>query len=382
MALCQTIGVPNGYMSNIGLFGEPWTPRIWFLPKRVAELEPHMIGLCELRKPYLLLIGDQDNPINAKTACGLRDWAPEACLGQLRFTDRAVDLGLSDLSPREAAIRGAKTLIIGIAPPGGQLPESWRVVLIDALEAGLDLAAGLHQRLNAIPEIESCARRLGRQIYDVRHCDTQFPLGTGSRRPGRRLLTVGTDCVVGKKYTALAIARAMAARGLRVDFRATGQTGILISGRGVAIDAVVSDFLSGAAEALSPANTPDHWDIIEGQGSLFHPAYAAVTLGLLHGSQPDALVLCHDLTRKSLASFPHYPVPPLEEAIPAYLSAARLTNANATFVGIALNTSALSTKDSTETLDRLSQRFNLPCVDPIRTGVAPILSALERFNER
>lgn len=341
-----------------------------------------MNGLHELRKPYLLLIGDQDNPINAKTAYGLRDWVPEACLGQQRFTDAAVDLGLRELSPRQAAALGAKTLIVGIAPPGGQLPASWYAVLVEALEAGLDLAAGLHQRLRDIPQIAHCARRVGREIHDVRHCDAVFPVGRGVRRSGRRLLTVGTDCAVGKKYAALAICKEMATRGHRVDFRATGQTGILISGRGIAVDAVVGDFLSGAAEALSPANVADHWDIIEGQGSLFHPAYAAVTLGLVHGSQPDALVLCHDLARKTLSSFPEFPVVSLEEAMPAYLSAARLVNPGAHFIGVALNTATLAPDEAKVVLARTSERLALPCVDPMRTGVSPLVDALERLDAR
>ena len=172
----------------------------------------------------------------------------------------------------------------------------------------------------------------------------------------------------------------MEVRGHRVDFRATGQTGILISGRGVAIDAVVGDFLSGAAEALSPRGAPDHWDIIEGQGSLFHPAYAAVTLGLVHGSQPDALVLCHDLARCTLASFPHFPVVSLEQAMPAYLSAARLTNPRAKFVGVALNTSSLSEREAKGILDRIAEQLGLPCVDPIRTGVDLLVDALEHFD--
>jgi uncharacterized NAD-dependent epimerase/dehydratase family protein len=270
--------------------------------------------------------------------------------------------------------------VIGIAPPGGQLPASWHAVLIDALQAGLDIAAGLHQRVKSIPAIAECAARLGREIHDVRHSDSAFPVGTGIRRPGRRLLTVGTDCVVGKKYTALAIAKGLRARGHQADFRATGQTGILISGRGVAVDAVVSDFLSGAAEALSPSNAPEHWDIIEGQGSLFHPAYAGVTLGLIHGSQPDALVLCHDVGRKTLASFPRFPVVALEQAIPSYLAAARLTNPNPRFVGIALNTSRLSEEQAKDTLARTADRMGLPCVDPIRTGVEPLVNALEHFD--
>ena len=339
-----------------------------------------MNGVHEIQKPYLLLVGDVENPINAKTALGLRDWVPEACLGQLRFTDRAVDLQISEMTPGEAAARGAKTLVIGIAPPGGQLPAAWGEVLIEALHAGLNLAAGLHQRIADMPEIARCAARLGRQIHDVRHCDFKFPVGTGLRRPGRRLLTVGTDCVVGKKYTALSIAKTMAARGHRVDFRATGQTGILISGRGIAVDAVVSDFLSGAAEMLSPANTPDHWDIIEGQGSLFHPAYAGVTLGLVHGSQPDALVLCHDFGRTRLASFPHVPVVSLEDALPAYLAGAQLTNPSVRFVGIALNTSSVSAEEANDLLGRIGEQLKLPCVDPIRTGVDSIVSVLESFD--
>jgi uncharacterized NAD-dependent epimerase/dehydratase family protein len=336
----------------------------------------------DIPKPYLLLVGDMNIAANAKTAFGLRDWTPEACLAQLRFTDRAVDLGLPSMSPQQAAAAGARTLVIGIAPPGGQLPESWHQTLLDALNAGLDVAAGLHQRLSQIPEIAACAARLGRQIHDVRYCDTKFAVGSGKPRAGRRLLTVGTDCALGKKYTALALAKALAEKGVSCDFRATGQTGILISGRGIAVDAVVADFVAGAAEALSPASSPDHWDIVEGQGSLFHPAYAGVTLGLLHGSQPDALVLCHDPTRKSLSGFPHMPVVSLDRAISAYLAAARLTNPRARFVGVSLNTSTMTEAEAHRALKSTSESLGLPCIDPIRTGVEAITRVLETFDAR
>lgn len=337
-------------------------------------------GVHSIRKPYLLLLGDVENPRNAKTAFGLRDWTPEACVGQLRFHSQVVDLGLPDMSPEQAFAAGARTLVIGIAPPGGQLPESWHRTLLESLSVGLDLAAGLHQRLKDIPEIAACAAKYGRQIHDVRHSAASFPVGTGERRAGKRLLTVGTDCALGKKYTALAIAKAMVARGYAADFRATGQTGILISGRGVAVDAVVADFIAGVAETLSPANAPDHWDIIEGQGSLFHPAYAGVTLGLLHGSQPDALVLCHDPTRKFLNGFPHFPLRSVEEVMPAYVAAARLTNPDVRFVGVSLNTSSLGEEEAREVLRRTEQSLGLPCVDPIRTGVEPIVAVLESFH--
>jgi len=334
----------------------------------------------QIQKPYLLLIGDMDNPINAKTALGIRDWTPEACLGQLRFSPQAVDLGLPELTPAQAAAAGAKTLVIGIAPPGGQLPERWHTTLIEALEAGLDLAAGLHQRLSAIGPVAAKAAALRRTLHDVRYSDTRFLVGTGLRRSGKRLLTVGTDCALGKKYTALAIAKALKQKGIPADFRATGQTGILITGTGIAIDAVVADFIAGAAEALSPASSPNHWDIIEGQGSLFHPAYAGVTLGLLHGSQPDALVLCHDPTRRTIASFPHIRVKSPAEAIPAYLDAARLTNPGVRFVGVSLNTSSLSEADAGRILDSTARSVDLPCIDPIRTGVESILPILETFH--
>jgi uncharacterized NAD-dependent epimerase/dehydratase family protein len=338
--------------------------------------------LHNLKKPYLLLIGDTENPVNAKTAFGLRDWAPEACVGQLRFHSRAVDLGLPDMSVQQAVEAGAKTLIIGIAAPGGALPQSWHGVLVEALRAGLDLAAGLHQRLGDIAELQGCAAQFNRQIHDVRHSTGKFPVGTGIRRPGLRLLTVGTDCALGKKYTALAITQELKTRGRKADFRATGQTGILIAGSGIAIDAVIADFIAGTAEALSPANAADHWDIIEGQGSLFHPAYAAVTLGLLHGSQPDALVLCHHPTRKTLNEFPHMPVLSPAQAIPAYLSAAYLTNPEARFVGVALNTSSLSEDEAARAIERTAAAVGLPCVDPIRTGVGRIVDALEKFDAR
>jgi len=334
----------------------------------------------QIKRPYLLLIGDVEESLYAKTAFGLRDWAPEACLAQLRFTRNSIDLAIPEMSVRAAAEAGAKTLVVGIAPPGGRLPESWYATLLQALDAGLDLAAGLHQRLREIPAIAERARTLGRQIHDVRHTDRGFPVGTGLPRSGKRLLTVGTDCALGKKYTALAIARALKARGRPCAFRATGQTGILICGSGVAIDAVVADFIAGAAETLSPANSPDHWDIIEGQGSLFHPAYAGVSLGLLHGSQPDALVLCHDPMRKTLSGFAHMPLMALDEAIPAYLAAARLTNPRVRFVGISLNTSALTAREAAVLLKRTSDSLHLPCVDPIRGSVEPIVETMEKLD--
>jgi uncharacterized NAD-dependent epimerase/dehydratase family protein len=191
-----------------------------------------------------------------------------------------------------------------------------------------------------------------------------------------RVLTVGTDCALGKKYTALALTSELTSRGVDATFRATGQTGIMIAGAGVPIDRTISDFTAGAAETLSPDAAPTHWDVIEGQGSLFHPAYAAVTLGLLHGSQPDALVLCHDPTRITIGDYPDYPIPDLQHAIDTYLSAARLTNRAVRCVGLSINSSALDQAAWEAYRDEVSARLQLPVCDPLRGGLAPLADRL------
>jgi uncharacterized NAD-dependent epimerase/dehydratase family protein len=323
--------------------------------------------------PYLLFLGDAPDIATAKTAAGIRQWRGERCAGQLRLPGCRVDLGLPDLTPREAAARGIATLIIGIANDGGFIAPAWVPSIVEALEAGLDVASGLHQTLASVPEIAAAAERTGRRLIEVRQPSESFMPGTGRKRSGMRLLTVGTDCAVGKKYTALAIEKEMRARGVEADFRATGQTGIFIAGRGVAVDSVVSDFVSGAAEWLSPPAAPQHWDVIEGQGSLFHPAYAGVTLGLIHGSQPDVMVLCHDASRTGLADYEGYAIPGYEACFQAYLAAARLTNPAARFAGISLNTSLLDDAAAARAVAEVSARVALPCCDPIRHGVGPIV---------
>ena len=329
-----------------------------------------------IQSPYLLLLADAPDLGWAKTAAGIWQWRRELCAGQLRLPGCGVDLGLPDLTPQEAAARGIRTMIVGVANDGGYISAAWVPAIVDALQAGLDVASGLHEPLAGVPQIAAAAAASGRQLFEVRHPMISFKPGTGIRRSGRRLLTVGTDCVVGKKYTALAIDRELRARGVDSDFRATGQTGIFIAGRGVAVDSVVSDFVSGAAEWLSPAAAADHWDIIEGQGSLFHPAYAGVTLGLVHGSQPDVLVLCHDFGRAHLDGYEGFAIPSYETCMEAYLTAARLTNPQVRFGGVSLNTSRLNDREAGRVLDEVSKRLSMPCCDPIRTGVGPIVDRL------
>ncbi|MGH8239252.1 MAG: DUF1611 domain-containing protein [Steroidobacteraceae bacterium] len=328
----------------------------------------------ELRKPYLVFVGDAGSGPYAKTAYGVRDWAPEACLAQVRLPGCPVDLGLPEMTPQAAAAAGARSLLIGVAPLGGQIPPEWEPLLQRAVEAGLDIVSGMHTSLLDVPGLADAARCNGAALVDVRRPRQSFPVGTGQRRSGKRLLTVGTDCSLGKKYTAIALARALQARGIKADFRATGQTGIMISGVGICVDAVIADFIAGAAECLSPPAAADHWDIIEGQGSLFHPSYAGVTLGLLHGSQPDVLILCHDPTRTHLKALPDFPIPSLRVAAQRYLEAARLTNPAVRLAGVSLNTSKLDDAQRARVIAETAASMGVPCFDPLQT---PLDAALD-----
>ncbi|WP_191251607.1 N-acetyltransferase DgcN [Kordiimonas sediminis] len=328
-----------------------------------------------LQAPYLLFLGDAKDQLAAKTAQGIKDWRPEKCVGQLRLWDCKATLGLQDMTLQEAWDKGARTLVIGVATRGGKISAEWHDCIMEALDIGYHVASGLHARLTQIADVSKKAADKGLDLFDVRHADGTFECGSGEKRSGKRVLAVGTDCSVGKMYATLAMECAMLARGMKATFRATGQTGIFIAGSGVSVDAVVSDFISGAVEQIAPANDPDHWDLIEGQGSLFHPSFAGVSMGLLHGAQADALIMCHEPTRKTMRGV-DYPLPSIEDCMDLNLRCARLTNPNAKFIGLAVNTSALSEAEATTYLQELSDQFGLPAVDPVRTGVDALVDAL------
>jgi uncharacterized NAD-dependent epimerase/dehydratase family protein len=329
----------------------------------------------QIRQPYLLFLGDVQDRLAAKTAQGIVDWRRDWCLGQLRMAGCVADAGLPDMTVTEAAAAGARTLVIGVVNAGGILPEQWTPVIIEALASGLDVASGLHMKLAERPAVADAARRYGRRLFDVRHSGERFDVGTGVKRSGMRLLSVGTDCNIGKKYTVLALEREMRARGFDADYRATGQTGVFISGRGVAIDAVVADFVAGAVEWLSPAAGPHHWDLIEGQGSLFHPSFAAVTLGLLHGAQPDAFVVCHEPSRTAMRGVSH-PTPAIAQVIDLTVRCGALTNPGIRPVGISINTSALDEAAARDYLRQLEREHELPATDPMRFGAGPIIDRI------
>ena len=329
----------------------------------------------QIETPYLLFLGDASDALAAKTGQGIVDWRPEAVAGQMRLPGCGADLGVAEMSVAEAARAGARTLVIGAVNPGGVLPDAWRVPIVEALDAGLDIASGMHTRLRDLPEVAEAARRSGRRLFDVRHPAESFRTASGHKRSGKRLLTVGTDCSVGKKYAALAIERELRKRGVDADYRATGQTGILISGSGIAIDAVVADFAAGAAEALSPDADAGHWDVVEGQGSLFHPSFAGVSLALLHGTQPDAFVVCHEPTRRTMRNV-ETPISRIEDVIAQTTALGRLTNPHIRCAGIALDTSALSAADAERVIDQTGNRFHLPACDPVRQGAGVIVGGV------
>jgi len=328
-----------------------------------------------ITKPYLLFLGDAHDDLAAKTAIGVWQWRPEDCVGQLRLAGCVPKLPLAELSLEEARARGAKTLLIGVANRGGTIADNWVAVFTRALELGFDLCNGLHTRLASIEAIRLAALRSGGRLIEVRE-PSKHGIATAKPRSGHRLLAVGSDCSVGKMYTTLAIERELSRRGVPADFRATGQTGIMIAGGGVPVDAVVSDFVAGAIEELCPANEVDHWDIIEGQGSLFHPSFSGVSLGLLHGAAPDALVMCHEPTRKHVRGLPHWPIPDLHDCFELHLRCARLLDPRVRFVGIAVNTSALDESAAQSCLAELEAEHGLPTSDPVRFGVTRIVDQM------
>ncbi|MEO1455381.1 MAG: N-acetyltransferase DgcN [Pseudomonadota bacterium] len=329
-----------------------------------------------IKTPYLLFLGDAPDQLAAKVAQGIRDWHPEACVGQLRLPGCQADVGLPDMSLSEARAAGAETLVIGVANRGGYISKLWKDELHTALEQGFDLASGLHNLLRDEADLVRTAEAHGRMLHDVRVPSVEYPIANGKRRGGKRCLAVGTDCSVGKMYTALAMERTMRERAMKATFRATGQTGILITGDGVPLDAVIADFMAGSVEWLTPENDDDHWDLIEGQGSLFHASYSGVTMALIHGGQPDALILSHEPTRTHMRGLPDYALPSLEALRDTALPLAQIVNPGARVVAVSVNTKAMGQDEALSYLEGVEARMGLPTVDPFRQGADRLVDAL------
>lgn len=334
------------------------------------------MNTIELKAPYLIFLGAETRDGFAKTGFGIVDWRPSLCKGQMSLEGGTIDLGLPAMTIKQAAEANVRSLIIGTASIGGGIPEAWIDTLVDALLQGIDIVAGVHNHLKDMPRLREAATQSGARLVDVRTPPDNLPVGNGKKRTGRRLLTVGTDCTSGKKYTALALEKDMRGSGMNVDFRASGQTGIMIAGKGIPIDAVVSDFVSGAAEILSPDNEADHWDIIEGQGGIFHPGYGAVSMGLLLGSQPDAFVVCHEANRKHLEGWENFDLPPIQAVIERTIQIGKLTNAAIRCIGVSVNTAQLNPEERKIYLAELSEKIKLPCIDPLKDGTQKIIDYL------
>lgn len=329
-----------------------------------------------IETPYLLFLGDAPDQLAAKVAQGIKDWRPANAVGQFRMEGCKADVGLTDMTLEEAKAADAKTLVIGVANRGGVISQEWKKVLVMALEEGFDLASGLHNLLRDEPDLVAVAEATGRALHDVRIPSVQYPIANGKKRTGKRVLAVGTDCSVGKMYTALCMDAEMRERGLKSSFRATGQTGILITGDGVPLDAVIADFMAGSVEYLTPDNDADHWDHIEGQGSLFHASYSGVTMALIHGGQPDALVLAHEPTREHMRGLPEYQQPSLPELRDVALTLARVVNPDCKVIGVSVNTQHLSDEDARAYLAEVESEMGLPTTDPFRYGAGPLVDAL------
>jgi uncharacterized NAD-dependent epimerase/dehydratase family protein len=332
-----------------------------------------------IQQPYVLFLGDAPDPLAAKVAQGIKDWRPGLSIGQITLPGCKADMGLKNLSIKEAVSMRAKTLVIGVANRGGIISDKWKDVLKEAIISGLDIASGLHNLLRDESELVNLAKIHNTNLIDVRVPTVEYPIANGIKRSGKRCLAVGTDCSIGKMYTAIALEKEMKNKGLKATFRATGQTGILITGDGVPLDAVIADFMAGSIEHLTPDNDEDHWDIIEGQGSLYHPSYSGVTMALVHGGQPDALILCHEPTRSHMRGLPGYSLPTLRELNDTAINLAKVVNKNVKVIGISVNTSNMENEKALEYLKQVEEEMKLPTVDPVLTGTSRIVEELDNF---
>jgi D-glutamate N-acetyltransferase len=279
----------------------------------------------------------------------------------------------------EAVERGAGTMLIGVAPTGGRLDDAWRALVLEAIDSGLNIESGLHTILADDPQFRAAADERGVQLRDLRLTppDLGVPRGPNGRRPGVRVVhSVGSDVAIGKKAVTVELDAAARARGMRSVYVPTGQTGIAIAGWGIAVDHVLSDYVSGAAERLvDEGGSRGDLLFVEGQGSLFHPAYSAVTLGLLHGCSPDVLVLAHRADATHFEGYPDVALPPLPELIEAYEMICRPLRP-ARVAAIALNTSRLSGGEAREAIARTEDLTGLPADDLVRFGPDRVLEAV------
>jgi uncharacterized NAD-dependent epimerase/dehydratase family protein len=339
---------------------------------------------------FLILADGEFGPLTSKTANSIIRYLPDRTVGvvdQVHAGRTAQDvLGFGGTIPVVATMREGlafkpDAILIGIAPVGGRLPEQWRTWLAEAIDTGCSIWSGLHTFISDDPMLADLARKKGVAIHDLRRPPADLPVASGKAKAVEPfvILTVGTDCNVGKMTSQLQITRQLNARGARTRFVATGQTGIMIEGWGIAVDAVVADFIAGAAERLVLEGSANA-DIVlvEGQGSLNHPGYSGVTCGLLHGACPDALILCHQASRKYIGDYREAAwlrIPSLSEYIRLYESVAAVVHPTRT-VAISLNTYDMPEAEARAACEAATRETGLPCTDPVRFDSAPLVDAV------
>ncbi len=340
---------------------------------------------------FLILAEGSFGPVSSKTANACIRYAPHEVSAvidsaQAGKTAQQV-LGFGGAIPvvpslADGLVLRPSALLIGIAPAGGQFPDAWRPIVADALRAGLDVWSGLHTWLGDDPEFAALAATAGATIVDLRRPPADLAVATGRVRAldATVVLTVGTDCNIGKMTTQLQLRDAVRALGHRVHFAATGQTGILVEGRGISVDAVVADFIAGAAERLT-VEAAEGADIVlvEGQGSLIHPSYSGVTLGLIHGSLPHAMILCAQPSRVAIRNHDWVPIPSLGEMIRLHEQVCEPLRP-APVIALALNTVDLTDREAEDAIARASAETGLPVTDPVRFDPQPIAEAVSAFH--
>jgi uncharacterized NAD-dependent epimerase/dehydratase family protein len=336
----------------------------------------------ESDKKYLVLAeGKSGDEHYGKTMRGIVHYGPHpvvAILDSARAGESYAGIPIV-ASVDEAARFGPTTAAVGVATQGGRFPPAWRELLKDSIRAGLDLESGLHEFISDDAELLGLAAEHGVELRDLRKppADLSVPTGENLQVPATIVLTVGSDCAIGKKTVAVELDRAAQRRGVKSVFVPTGQTGIWIAGWGIAIDAVVSDFLAGAAERLVVEGTARGGELlwVEGQGSLVHPAYSGVTMGLMHGAAPHAYVLVHKARATHTEGYPDHPLPPLPELIELH-ERASLPLRPAKVVAVALHTGALAEEDARAEIGHVQEETGLPTDDPVRFGADTLLNAV------
>ncbi len=346
-----------------------------------------MKGPRSIARRYVILAEGRLSSLGSKTANAALLYIPEQIVAvvdstkQRSTTQEIVGLG-GDIpivhSIEEAMGREPDTLLVGIAPVGGQLPEDWRPFIRDALERKLSVISGLHQFLSTDPEFRALARANGAQILDLRKVPSSHNIiaqGSWRRRTAKTILTVGTDSNIGKLTTSLLVYKEMKARGINAAFVGTGQTGILVGGRGVAADAVIADFLAGAVEyeVDRAANEEYEYIIIEGQGALTHCGFSGITLGIMHGAMPDALILCHQPTRE--VDGYGLPLIPVEQSI-ALHEGLLAPFKPAKVVGIGINSIGMNKDEIRILQEEYRAALHLTAVDPLRHSAAGLVDAI------